>query len=126
MVDKNVDDVLVIKVSTSNHILKNLFEYFLTMIFFISIDQINASKIVFRRSENDPDPITEEFLLQKAHELTSLEEILKTQIIKKKQFIQSSGRCPVLFIATEKKKKDKKKKRKNVENENDVDSKAVQ
>lgn len=58
--------------------------------------------------------------------MTSLDEILKTQVIKKKQFIQSSGRCPVLFIATEKKKKDKKKKRKNVDNENDVDSQAVQ
>lgn len=98
--------------------------------FCISFDQVNNSKIVFRRTENDPDPITEEFLMQKANEMTSLEELLKTQIIKKKKFIQSAGRCTTLFISTEKKKKDKKKKRKNVEddneNDNDVNSKVVQ
>lgn len=91
---------------------------------FISIHQINASKTIFRRTENDPDAITEEFLLQKARELTSLEETLKTQVIKKKHFIHLTGRCPVLLIFTEKKKKDKKKKRKNVEN--DVNSEVVQ
>lgn len=73
---------------------------------------MNNSKIVFRRAENDPDPITEEFLLQKAYEMTSLEELLKTQVIKKKLFIHSTERCPVLVVLTEKKKKDKKKKQK--------------
>lgn len=79
---------------------------------------------MFRRTETDPDPLTEEFLAQKAYEMASLEELLKTQVIKKKRFIQQSGQCPILVIATEKKKKDKKKKRKNVET--DVNSEAVQ
>lgn len=64
--------------------------------------------------------------MQKAYEMTSLEELLKTHVIKNKKIIQLAGRCPVLLIATEKKKKDKKKKRKNVENENDMNSKVVQ
>lgn len=62
--------------------------------------------------------------MQKAYEMTSLEEMLKTQVIKKKHFVHSTNRCPALLIFTEKKKKDKKKKRKNVEN--DVNSEVVQ
>lgn len=62
--------------------------------------------------------------MKKAYELTSLEDMLKTQVIKKKDFKHQLGRSPTLIIFTEKMKKDKKKKRKIVEN--DVNSEAVQ
>lgn len=50
--------------------------------------------------------------------MTSFQELLKTQSIKKKYFKYGDGHCATLVILTEKKKKDKKKKRKNVDNLN--------
>lgn len=74
--------------------------------------------------ERDPKVITEDILLQKAHEMSSFQELLKTQVIRKKFFSSGNDRCTMLTILTEKKKKDKKKKRKNVDG--DVNSEAVQ
>lgn len=79
---------------------------------------------MLRRTEDDPTEITADVLFQKAQEMTQLQDLLKTQIIKKKQFTHVNGQCPVLTIHTEKKKKDKKKKRKNVDNE--LDNEVVQ
>lgn len=80
--------------------------------------------MVFRRTENDPNEISEEFMLQKLNEIKSFQELLSTQIIKKKHFSMLNGKCPVLTIHTEKKKKEKRKKRKN--SDSDLNSEAVQ
>lgn len=85
-------------------------------------------KTILRRTKDDPQEKTEDFLFQRANEMSSFQELLKTHIIKKKYFIQGTGQCPTLTILTEKKnkekKKDKKKKQKNVDS--DLDSEAVQ
>lgn len=85
--------------------------------------QVNNSKIVLRRTEDDPEELTANVLLQKLNEMSFFQKLLKTQVIKKKQFTLVNGQCPVLTIYTDKKKKDKKKKRKN--DDSDVNSEAV-
>lgn len=56
--------------------------------------------------------------MQKANEITSFLELLKTHKITKKLFNSGNGNFTTLRIYTEKKIKDKKKKRKNVEDVN--------
>lgn len=85
---------------------------------------MNNSKFVLRRTEDDPEEITADVLMQKLNEMSFFQELLKTQVIKKKQFSAMKGQCPVLKVHTEKKKKDKKKKRKSVDS--DMNSEAVQ
>lgn len=55
--------------------------------------------------------------------MTSFQELLQTQIIKKKTFKYGDGHYASLVILTEKKKKDKKKKRKDAD---DFNSEAIQ
>lgn len=85
-------------------------------------------KTILRRTKDDPQEITEDFLFQKANEMSSFQELLKAHTIKKKYLIRGTGQCPTLTILTEKKnkekKKDKKKKQKNVDS--DMNSEAVQ
>lgn len=84
---------------------------------------MNNSKIVLRRTKDDPVEITADVLLEKVNEMTFFQDLLKTQIIKKKHFTLVNNQCPVLTIHTEKKKKDKKKKRKDVDN--DLNTEAI-
>lgn len=74
---------------------------------------------------DDPETITEEFLMQKANEMNSFMELLKTHKIRRKYLSSGDEKCTTLVIHTEKKIKDKKKKRKNVEKDS-LDSEAVQ
>ncbi|XP_031637376.1 probable leucine--tRNA ligase, mitochondrial [Contarinia nasturtii] len=87
----------------------------------IYVLKINSSKTIFHRTENDPETITEQFLMQKANEMTSFTELLKTHKIKRKSFTSGTDKCTTLVIHTEKKIKDKKKKQKI-----HLDSEAIQ
>lgn len=56
--------------------------------------------------------------------MSSFQELLKTQTIKRKTFKHIDGHCATLIILTEKKKKkDKKKKQKSAD---DLNSEAIQ
>lgn len=118
-VDADYKNILVIKVpinweeySFRFSLLENLF-----------VLQLNGSKTILRKGDNDPKTITKEYLLQKAHEHTALTELLKTQAIKQCTFIQIPNQTTAISIETSKKKKDKKNKKKNgqrgSENDND-------
>lgn len=86
------------------------------------IFQINNVKTILRRKADET--VTEDFLFQKANEMSSFQELLKTQSIKKKYFTNGNGQCAMLTILTEKRKKDKKKKQKNVNS--NLNSEAIQ
>lgn len=55
--------------------------------------------------------------MQKAKEMSMLQELLKIQTIGKTLFRHDNGHCATLKIFTEKKKKEKKKKQKKIDNE---------
>lgn len=78
--------------------------------------QLNGSKTILRKGDNDPQTITKEYLLQKAHELTALPKLLKTQAVIKCIFIQRPNEATAITIATATQKKDKKNKKKKGEN----------
>lgn len=62
--------------------------------------------------------------MQKAEELSSFQELLQAQTIKKQYFLNEKGQCATLTILTEKKKRDKKKKQKKFDS--DMNSEAIQ
>lgn len=59
--------------------------------------------------------------MQKAQALSSFQDLLKTQTIKKQYFVSGKNQCTTLTILTEKvkekKKKDKKSKKTNVDSD---------
>lgn len=74
--------------------------------------QINEKRIVFKRDENTPDTITEEYLLEKANKLGKLQDLLQTHIIKDTTFRSNPQSSTKLLIELERKNKEKKKKNK--------------
>lgn len=85
-------------------------------------------KTILKRCDADPEVITKEHILQKAHELNSLQVLLQTHVIKKSTFYHNVGQSATLTIFAEKKMKEKKKKQKknNKSNNSDTDSEAIQ
>lgn len=73
--------------------------------------QINGNESVFKRSTDTPAEITKEYLLEKANELSSLQELLKTHNITEVSFANKPDSNAKLCIELERKNKEKKGKK---------------
>lgn len=83
--------------------------------------QINNTKTIIRCTENTNVPKTKELVLQMAHKLDLLKDLLKTNVIKRTTFFSDAGQAATLTILTEsqKKKTRREKRKKQDSDEND-------